>query len=409
MFGYDATIQSIVPGYKFDALLRKHDKERYDDRLTIRSNLIDAFDQLMGFVEKHLNDPFYIEGTTSISLRSLIFRELVANIIAHREYTSAAPATMVIYADRVEFRNPNVPHYHGRIDPNNFTPYPKNPTICKFMIQLGRYEELGSGVRKVNRYLPHYAPGAGKPLFNDGNMFEVMVPLSEITTQVTTQVAPQVTTQVKTLLRVLVGEMEGQQIMQAVGLKSRKNLRTSYLKPAMEHDLIEMVQSNSPTSPTQKYRLTAKGRKLLSSLTTQLTSPVTSHVTGEVAGAVVKRTSAKKREFMAYNGIETLKKCGISYGKNGWESGAQSSLGEAQARAQSLSILIALHAEGELSAESLSQILGLKSKSGAFKRSLQALLNDGKIEFTIPEKPTSRLQKYRLTRNGRFFIKRLHS
>lgn len=48
--------------------------------------------------------------TTSISLRSIIFRELVANIIAHREYTSAAPATMMIYADRVEFKNPNVPH-----------------------------------------------------------------------------------------------------------------------------------------------------------------------------------------------------------------------------------------------------------------------------------------------------------
>ncbi len=106
--------------------------------------------------------------TTSISLRSIIFRELVANIIAHREYTSAAPATMMIYADRVEFKNPNVPHYHGRIDPGNFTPFPKNPTICKFMIQIGRCEELGSGVRKVNLYLPHYAPGAGRPVFEDG-------------------------------------------------------------------------------------------------------------------------------------------------------------------------------------------------------------------------------------------------
>jgi ATP-dependent DNA helicase RecG len=45
----------------------------------------------------------------SISLRDRIFRELVANIIAHREYTSTAPATMIIYRDRVEFKNPNVP------------------------------------------------------------------------------------------------------------------------------------------------------------------------------------------------------------------------------------------------------------------------------------------------------------
>lgn len=153
------------------------------------------------------------------------------------------------------------------------------------------------------------------------------------------------------------------------------------------------------------------------SITTQVTTQVapqvnaqiTSEVEGEVAGEVGKLSCAKKREFIADNGIETLKECGISYGKNGWESRAQSSPSAAQVRAQSLSILIALHAEGELSAESLSQILGLKSKSGAFKRSLQALLNDGKVEFTILEKPTSRLQKYRLTPNGRLFIKGLHS
>ncbi len=53
-------------------------------------------------------------------------------------------------------------------------PFPKNPTICKFMIQLGRYEELGSGVRRVNQYLPHYAPGSGKPVFEDGDMIGII-------------------------------------------------------------------------------------------------------------------------------------------------------------------------------------------------------------------------------------------
>ena len=58
--------------------------------------------------DRRANDPFYQEGATSISLRTVIFRELVVNIIAHREYTSAAPATMMIYRGRVEFKNPNV-------------------------------------------------------------------------------------------------------------------------------------------------------------------------------------------------------------------------------------------------------------------------------------------------------------
>ncbi|MDP6526171.1 MAG: putative DNA binding domain-containing protein [Kiritimatiellia bacterium] len=94
MFGTDEIIGSVAPAYKFDALVRRRDLARYDDRLLVRTNLIDAYDLLMGFVEKHLDDPFFLEGNISISLRGKIFRELVVNIIAHREYTNAAPATM---------------------------------------------------------------------------------------------------------------------------------------------------------------------------------------------------------------------------------------------------------------------------------------------------------------------------
>jgi ATP-dependent DNA helicase RecG len=255
-----------------NALLRRRDTERYDDRMIVRTNLIDAFDLLMAFVEKHLNDPFYQEGVTSLSLRSIIFRELVANIIAHREYTSAAPATMIIYADRVEFKNPNVPHYHGRIDPNSFTPFPKNPTICKFMLQMGRYEELGSGVRRVNQYLPHYAPGAAKPVFEDGEMFSVTVPIaadSVVTREVTPPVTPPVTLPVTPPVALLVqllgdtGQLGNAEIRTKMNLKDRTHIREHYIDPALALGLIEMTIPEKPKSRLQKYRLTDNGRRLL--------------------------------------------------------------------------------------------------------------------------------------------------
>jgi len=266
-FGTDEIIQSAVPGYKFDALLRRRDRDRYDDRLIVRTNLIDAFDLLMGFVEKHLEDPFYLEGTASVSLRARIFRELVANIIAHREYTSAAPATMVIYKEKVEFKNPNVPHGRGPIDPLNFTPYPKNPTLCKFFIQLGRYEELGSGVNNVTKYLPFYAPGAGAPSFIEDDMFTTVVPLaptaSEVAPEVAPEVTPEVTPEVKKMLSVLTGEMTREEIQEKLGLKDEKHFRENYQQVAVKLGLIEMTIPDKPRSRLQKYRLTPAGERAL--------------------------------------------------------------------------------------------------------------------------------------------------
>jgi len=267
MFGTDEIIQSVAPGYKFDALLRRRDTERYDDRLIVRTNLIDAFDLLMGFVEKHLSDPFYLEGTAAVSLRARIFRELVANIVAHREYTSAAPATMMIYKDRVEFKNPNVPHGRGPIDPAHFTPYPKNPTICKFFIQLGRYEELGSGVNNVTKYLPFYSPGAGAPSFIEDDMFTAVVPLvpiaGEVTGQATAPVRAPVEAPVSKLLSLLLdkGEMGNAEILEALSLKSRRRMRENYIAPALRAGLVEYTIPDKPNSRLQKYRLTEKGRQ----------------------------------------------------------------------------------------------------------------------------------------------------
>ncbi|MDO8723625.1 MAG: winged helix-turn-helix transcriptional regulator [Syntrophales bacterium] len=176
MFGKEEVIQQLVPHYKIDALVRRENLDRYDDRLNIRVNLIEAYDLLMDFVAKHLSDPFYLDGIQRISLRDKIFREIVANLLVHREYTDARPATLIVYRDRVETTNAAHPHGQGPIAPEHFAPYSKNPTLSKFFMQMGRGEELGSGVLNVSKYLPLYAKGA-KPQFVEGNPFIAVIPL----------------------------------------------------------------------------------------------------------------------------------------------------------------------------------------------------------------------------------------
>ncbi|MGI1659242.1 MAG: Fic family protein [Desulfitobacterium sp.] len=57
-----------------------------------------------------------------------------------------------------------------------------------------------------------------------------------------------------------------------------------------------------------------------------------------------------------------------------------------------------------LSRKDIFATIGMNSASRSFKRYMEPLLADGFIEMTVPDKPNSRLQKYRLTDSGKAFI-----
>ncbi len=84
--------------------------------------------------------------------------------------------------------------------------------------------------------------------------------------QVREQVGEQVTETlpkgVARLIGVFKGEMSVIDMTIALKLGGRRNFLEKYLSPAIELGLVEMTQPGSPRSPTQKYRLTAKGLKV---------------------------------------------------------------------------------------------------------------------------------------------------
>ncbi len=59
--------------------------------------------------------------------------------------------------------------------PSNFVPFPNNPLIAKFFIQLGRVEELGSGILTTSRLTKEYAD-EGKAVFIEGGTFKTIIP-----------------------------------------------------------------------------------------------------------------------------------------------------------------------------------------------------------------------------------------
>jgi len=177
LLGRDEVIADMLPAYKTDAVVRREDLDRYDDRLMVRTNLIDAYGQLSAFMRRSLPDRFHTEHDTAVSARDWIIRELVSNILVHREYSSPIPAQIVITDEGIETRNASRPVFEGEIDLDNFTPVPKNPVIADVFMQIGLAEELGSGVRNLMKYTKLYS--GGEPVFNDGLVFTAFVPIRE--------------------------------------------------------------------------------------------------------------------------------------------------------------------------------------------------------------------------------------
>ena len=175
LFGKDTTILSALPHHKTDAIYRVKNLDRYDDRDDIRTNLIESYERLIAFIEKHLDDKFYIEGTQRIDVRNKIARELCANLIIHREFSNPYPAKLIIEKDCIKTENANRAKMIGTIDINSYEPYPKNPKIAKFFKEIGLADELGSGVRNMVKYTKIYSGGV--PILKEDDIFRTIIPL----------------------------------------------------------------------------------------------------------------------------------------------------------------------------------------------------------------------------------------
>jgi ATP-dependent DNA helicase RecG len=177
LLGKDNVIKNVCPAYRTDALLKKINVDRYDDRLIVQTNLIDSYELLMGFAAKHMLDKFYLEGDARFSLSRAISREMLVNCLIHREMTSSFFAKFIIEKERMFTENANRAVTGDVITPDNFEPNPKNPIIASFFRNIGLADELGSGVRNLFRYGKLYT--GQEPRMIDGDVFRIIVPLDD--------------------------------------------------------------------------------------------------------------------------------------------------------------------------------------------------------------------------------------
>jgi len=322
LLGRDEVIFDVNPTYKTDALLRKVNVDRYDDRLTVQTNLIDSYDALLGFAAKHMLDKFFLEGDKRVSLAAIIAREMISNTLIHREYSSHYIAKFIIMKDKMFVENACRAKREREITPENLEPDSKNPRIAAFFKNLYLVDELGSGTRKLFKYVPFYSNA--KPILQEADIFRIIVPLDDdysfdarIAESFAKTSEPNngsggvnensggvnensggvnensggvkskngggvnengggvkskngggvksknsggVSTPVKRLLLSLDKAHGITELSILLNIKSLTYLREKMIAPALRAGFIELEQPNSLHSPTQKYRLTEKGR-----------------------------------------------------------------------------------------------------------------------------------------------------
>lgn len=149
--------------------------ERYIDSRDITGKLADVFQQALGFVIANTRAAQGDQGFNSPGLPEIpriVWEELIANALIHRDYFISSPVRVLVFADRVEIISP------GHL-PNNLTienvkagnSNMRNPILASFAAKLLPYRGLGSGLLRAIRAWPQIK------LIDDraGNLFKAIV------------------------------------------------------------------------------------------------------------------------------------------------------------------------------------------------------------------------------------------
>ena len=156
-------IATVVPGTEMGEVGEQG--ERFIDNQRIEGNISEMLDGAMQFVHRNMREKTIInpetgkrEDKTDYPLTAV--REAIVNALVHRDYsfhTEGMPIQIVMYADRMEIKNPG--GLYGRIKVDQLgkvQPDTRNPVIASVLETLKITENRYSGIPTIRKAMQQY-------------------------------------------------------------------------------------------------------------------------------------------------------------------------------------------------------------------------------------------------------------
>ncbi len=157
------------------------------DDVSTSNDIITQVDEVMDFIIKHINKEIIIAEQAENIQRWQYplegIRELVVNMIVHRDYTKANHATIKIFKDCIIFFNqgtlPNTITLEQLLS-NDYISSPRNMQISSIFKEMGLIERYGTGIKRVKAlFLDYQLPEPEFKLLQGGFWVKVKAEVTE--------------------------------------------------------------------------------------------------------------------------------------------------------------------------------------------------------------------------------------
>ncbi|MGP8254424.1 MAG: Fic family protein, partial [Methanoregula sp.] len=239
--------------------------DKFTDQKSFEGPLVQLLEDVFGFIQRNTStsSDFTADSLTRLDIPQYppdAIREGLVNAFAHRDYSNSSGGVFVnIYRDRLEIENTGKFPEGVTLDSisKGQISVLRNPDIAHVLYLRGFMEKMGRGSVLIQKT----CTDRGLPL-PQWSQNEQGVRLTFFAFRETHEIPHEINPGIKRMLNVLDGDMSRRELQDILNLKDEGHFRKTYLKPAIQQNLISLTIPKKPYSNKQKYRLTKKGQSL---------------------------------------------------------------------------------------------------------------------------------------------------